>query len=181
MRPLNIFKADGFISLVIIVNMAFLVGCGGKQKAKESTGPETLLKNVSAEELPEIIHAFKDKKALLINVWATWCGPCVEEFPHIVDLQKKYKDKLQVIFISADFKEDRQRALEFLKKHEVQFTTYFKISKDAEFISALSDEWSGALPFTKLVARDGEVVDQWENKADYETFEEKILTTINHN
>lgn len=138
-----------------------------------------LLKDVTAEELQEIIHSYQGEKAVLINVWATWCAPCVEEFPEIVKLQRNYPERLKVIFVSADFEENRDQALSFLKEHNVYWTTYFKTGKDQEFIESLSKKWSGALPFSKVIGIDGKIIDSWEQSATYSKFEDKIKTAIN--
>lgn len=142
-------------------------------------GKGPLLEDATGEELNTIIESYEGKKAVLVNVWATWCVPCVEEFPEIVELQHKYEELLQVVFISADFPDSRDRALEFLKKQEVNWTTYFKRGSDQEFIEAISGDWSGALPFTKIIKKNGEVVDSWEGKASYSKFEQHIKQAIN--
>lgn len=146
----------------------------------QNTDDESLLKDISGDELEEVINSYEDDKAVLVNVWATWCGPCIEEFPHIVDLQQKYEDKLQVIFVSADFPKQRKRAIEFLKEHNVDWTTYFKTGKDQPFIEALSAEWSGALPFTKILSTNGELITSWERSAEYDEFERYIKKAINN-
>ncbi|TYP95372.1 Thiol-disulfide isomerase or thioredoxin [Fodinibius salinus] len=139
---------------------------------------DPLLKDVTADELQQIVDSYQGKKAVLVNVWATWCGPCVEEFPHIVELQRNYPEQLKVIFISADFKENRSKALSFLKEQNVDWTTYFKTGKDQPFIEALSSKWSGALPFSKVVDKEGNVVASWEQSAEYSTFEKHVKTAI---
>lgn len=140
---------------------------------------DPLLENITAEELQQIIKAEKGEKAVLVNVWATWCAPCIEEFPEIVKLQRNYPDQLKVIFISADFSDSRDQAVDFLEKQEVDWTTYFKTGTDQEFIAALSEEWTGALPFTKVIDIEGNVVDSWEQSADYEKFERHVKMAIN--
>lgn len=139
-----------------------------------------LLVDANGEELERIISSFTGEKAVLVNVWATWCAPCVEEFPEIVELQRNYPDRLKVIFVSADFPESRSRALEFLEKQGVDWTTYFKAGKDQPFIESLSEEWSGALPFTKIIGIEGDTVTSWEQSADYEKFEHYVKKAINH-
>lgn len=147
--------------------------------AQEKIPDDELLKNANGEELQRIIDSYEGEKAVLVNVWATWCAPCIEEFPHIVKLQRKYPDRLQVVFVSGDFADARERALEFLRKQEVDWTTYFKDDKDQAFIEALSTEWSGALPFTKIVSSNGEVVASWEDKTDFSTFEKHVKQAMN--
>ena len=138
-----------------------------------------LLKDVSAEELKGIIGSYEGEKAILINVWATWCAPCIEEFPEIVKIQRKYEDRLRVIFISADFPESRDRALQFLKEQDVDWTTYFKAGNDQKLIETLSDEWTGALPFSKIISKEGKVVASWENSATFSKFDKHVKQALN--
>ena len=145
----------------------------------QTESEELLLKDVSGNELTEIIDSYQGDKAVMVNVWATWCAPCIEEFPYLVELQKKYEDQLQVVFVSADFPAQRDRALEFLKEQSVDWTTYFKTGKDQPFIESLSDEWSGALPFTKVLDKQGNLIGSWEQGAEYEKFEYFIKKAIN--
>lgn len=140
---------------------------------------DPLLKDASGPEIQDVIQSYAGEKAVLVNVWATWCIPCVEEFPDIVELQRKYENELQVVFISADFPDSRERALEFLEKQEVDWTTYFKTGSDQEFIEALSDAWSGALPFTKVIDIKGSVINSWEGKASHSKIERNIKQAIN--
>jgi len=136
-----------------------------------------LLKDVNGEELQKVVNSYKGEKAVLLNMWATWCGPCVEEFPHIVKLQQKYDERLKVVFVSADF--EKEAALGFLREQGVDWTTYFKTGKDQSFIASVSDKWTGAMPFTKIIDKQGNVVASWENKADFDTFDENVIKAIN--
>lgn len=166
-----------FLACIIILAAAPQESSGINPSA---IADDSLLTDVTAEELQTIIDSYKGKKAVLINIWATWCAPCVEEFPEIVKLQRAYSDQLKVIFVSADFEESRDKALSFLKEQNVDWTTYFKKGKDQQFIESLSDEWTGALPFSKVIGRDGNVVASWEQAADYSKFERHIKTAISH-
>lgn len=147
--------------------------------ATAQSNSETLLEDVSGNELQQVIESYEGEKVVLVNIWATWCAPCIEEFPYIVKLQREYEDQLKVIFVSADFPDSRDRALTFLKEQNVDWTTYFKTGKDQPFIEALSDSWSGALPFTKILNEDGNVVASWEQGAEYEKFEHNVKNAIN--
>jgi thiol-disulfide isomerase/thioredoxin len=151
-----------------------------KKSIDSSVQPsDDLLKNITSSELKQVISSYKGEKAVLVNVWATWCAPCVEEFPEIVKLQRNYPDKLKVIFISADFAEARDKAVAFLKEQNVDWTTYFKTGDDQQFIETLSSNWTGALPFSKVIGTNGNTVDSWEQSASYEKFKRHIKTAIN--
>ncbi len=100
------------------------------------------------------------KKLRLINVWATWCGPCVIEFPDIVSLNRIYRGReFEVVTVSADEAGKREKALEFLKS--VQASTRnlaFDKGDPYALIEAVDPKWQGALPHTILVAPGGEVI-----------------------
>ena len=147
------------------------------QVTAQELSDSELLQEANIDELQQIIDSYEGEKAVLINMWATWCGPCVEEFPHIVELQRKYDERLQVIFVSADF--EKGPAINFLREQGVDWTTYFKTGKDQEFITKMSSEWSGAMPFTKILDVEGNLVSSWENKADFDTFESNVKQALN--
>ena len=169
------------IFFCIVFAITFLGGVPKQQAHQQMSNgvaPDTLLKDVTATELEDIITSYRGDKAVLVNIWATWCAPCVEEFPEIVELQHNYSEDLKVILVSADFPKQRPDALNFLKKQDVNWTTYFKTGKDQKFIETLSSQWTGALPFTKIISRNGNVVASWEQSADYEKFERHVKTAI---
>ncbi len=173
----------------LILSFTLLLGsCGAASTPESSQSAQNVassngtivLTDLEPEQIADVVARHNaEGKAVLLNVWATWCGPCVEEFPDIVELKHKYQDQLAVVFISADFPEDRERAIEFLKEQKVDWETYLKLGKDEPFINALSSEWGGALPFTKIYSKNGEITAFWENKASYETFEKAILEALN--
>lgn len=165
--------------LLLVVLMVAAAAISADQAPDPQVSSEPLLKDVTGDKLQEVIDSFEGEKAVLVNVWATWCAPCIEEFPYIVELQRAYEEELKVIFVSADFPDSRDRAKAFLEEQGVDWTTYFKTGKDGPFIEALSDSWSGALPFTKIVNKEGQLVASWEQGAEYEKFEENIKTAIN--
>ncbi len=115
----------------------------------------------TSEELLSNINSYKGNKAVLFNVWALWCVPCVEEFPMIAALDREYLD-LEVIFISADFEEHMKEVKSFLQKNGV-LSSFIKKEKDDSFISGIHSDWSGSLPFTVVYSKEsGNIVDYWE-------------------
>jgi thiol-disulfide isomerase/thioredoxin len=98
-------------------------------------------------------------QVVLFNFWATWCAPCREEMPLLVDLERRYRDKgFRLVTVSADDPEDRESALRFLEQHRVAGPAYLKsVSDDDAFISAIDSAWSGALPALFLYDRRGKL------------------------
>ena len=90
-------------------------------------------------------------KVVLINFWATWCGPCIAELPDLKRLYDKYKDKgFEILAISGDDKDDRQKVIDFAKKREMNFTVLFDEGVLKQYAIT-------GLPTSIFVDRDGNV------------------------
>ena len=133
---------------------------------------------VTAESINKHISGFKGQKAVLVNVWALWCIPCIEEFPMIVKLGNEIKD-LEVVFISADFKDQMENVIEFLSSFEVGYKSYIKNEKDEPFIMGINQNWTGSLLFTMIYSKkSGSVIDSWEGKKPESRFRSAIDIAI---
>jgi thiol-disulfide isomerase/thioredoxin len=135
------------------------------------------VKNLSStDQLNELFSSLKGKP-VLVNIWATWCAPCVKEFPDLVKLYRNYKDNgFELVFISVDDKEDRDTKLpEFLKKQGVDFVSYFnEFKKPEEIIDYFDKSWGGEIPATYIYNRESEQVKKFIGKQKYEAFEDEI-------
>jgi thiol-disulfide isomerase/thioredoxin len=123
----------------------------------------------------------RNGKVLLLNIWATWCVPCREEFPDLVKVANEYaKDKVEVIGISTDFPEDmKSKIIPFLKKKNVNFTNYISAFKnDEELINFIDKDWSGALPATVIYDQAGNKCAFLEGKKSYAHFTEQLNRLI---
>lgn len=93
----------------------------------------------------------RNGNALVLNIWATWCIPCKEEFPDLVKLSTALKQQhADVVAISVDFPDEIQsKVAPFIKKMKTTFPVYVSDfpSQDA-FINSFDKEWSGAVPAT---------------------------------
>ena len=108
-------------------------------------------------------------------MWATWCGPCVEEFPDIVRLGHQYaKQGLEVFFVSTDFEEEESAANAFVKRQGWAEPSFIKAEKDDAFINAFSKDWSGAVPSTFIYDSTGNLSIFWEGKVTYDQLVERV-------
>jgi thiol-disulfide isomerase/thioredoxin len=100
------------------------------------------------------------KKLRLVNVWATWCGPCVVEFPDLVSLHRIYRGRdFEVVTVNADDPEKREKALAFLKEQQASMRNVaFDKGDPYALVEAVDPKWPGALPYTILVAPGGKVL-----------------------
>jgi len=90
----------------------------------------------------------------VFNFWATWCAPCVEEFPNFQKISDATsKNKVKVIFISLDFKKDLNKSLNpFLKNHNVTNSVYLLDELDYNsWIDKVDKDWNGDLPATLVI------------------------------
>jgi len=94
---------------------------------------------------------------VVINFWATWCVPCVEEIPIFVKLHQQQKN-IQIIGISMDNLDQNKRVAEFAAKHHVNYDIAIRNGKKFEdMVNSLDPDWGGGIPAT-FVFRDGKRV-----------------------
>jgi peroxiredoxin len=130
----------------------------------DETSLKDLLKNHSA-------------KLRLINVWATWCGPCVAEFPDFITMNRMYRRRdFEFISISADEPGKKDKALQFLQTQQASNTNYiFSIDDKYKLIEAIDPHWQGALPYTLLVEPGGKIVYAKEGPVDPQELKKAIV------
>lgn len=116
-----------------------------------------------------------DSEAILVNVWATWCIPCREEFPDLMRLHRELSDDgFELVLVSADFDVENEELVAFLTEQGVDFPTWIKTGDDMTFIDALDPDWQGSLPASFLYDEDGRLVRFWEGKATYQDLKDSI-------
>jgi len=144
-------------------------GCSIKWAEKKGWLAEGLKKwaeeevTVAAIDAPGLAALAKNDspKLRLINAWATWCGPCVVEFPELVTINRMYRGRaFEIVTVSADPAPLRADVLKFLKDKQASTRNYFAADSDDHdaMINAVDAEWQGELPHTVLVAPGGRVV-----------------------
>ena len=112
--------------MIKISKFSLLVFCsillsGTTSNIFSQSGGKTQVKIIIVSDLEKIINQSGDR-ALLINVWATWCLPCREEFPDLVKLAKYYDKNIRVIGISVDDSDDlKSKVIPFLKSQNAEF------------------------------------------------------------
>ncbi len=133
----------------------------------DSTGIVQLMKNPS-------------ENLLLVNVWATWCGPCVVEFPELVKIYRMYSGRdFDMVTISADKPTQHKKVLEFLQEQNAAFRNVQFSSTDVyALIDAVDPEWPGALPHTVLVEPGGNILYRHTGLIDPLEVKQKIVEVL---
>lgn len=110
------------------------------------------IKVIKYPDLATIVSEPTDK-ILVINFWATWCGPCVKELPLFEALNTKYGgDNMEVLLVSFDFVEQKLKAEDFATKKKLKSKLLLLDETDYNaFIDKIDPSWSGAIPATLMV------------------------------
>lgn len=142
--------------------------------AKEPVKLDTL----NAAGIKKVIKNGSDRLRL-INLWATWCGPCVAEFSDLVTLNRLYRDRgLELVTISVDDSANKEKAHKFLQRKQASGSNYIYSEDDKyKMIEAVDPKWDGALPYTLIVDPDGKVVYSHQGAIDLETVRMVIWNT----
>lgn len=114
----------------------------------ELTTPDGELKNFSTSE----------GKVSIVNLWATWCPPCIAEMPSFEGLYEDYSDKADFYFVSF---EESERLRNFMKRKNYSFPVYQPLSEGPEKLQ------SNSLPTTFVISKSGEILVKRTGAADW--------------
>jgi thiol-disulfide isomerase/thioredoxin len=130
-----------------------------KKLYKEWAELPVTLEEIDADGVRELIRN-NTGKVRLINIWASWCGPCLSEMPDLVIIDRMYRGRpFEFITISADKMERKAEALRILKVNQASNKNYIFNKEDVyELIEAVDPEWQGALPYTLLIEPGGKIL-----------------------
>ena len=107
---------------------------------------------LSFDDFEPHLH-FSNDTTYLVNFWASWCTPCVEELPAFERIGEEYKDKsVKVILVSLDFpKQIESRLIPFIEKHQISSEVLVLNDPDAnKWINRVNPGWSGTIPATLI-------------------------------
>lgn len=117
----------------------------------------------------------------VINFWATWCKPCVEELPAFEKLNETYKNKkVKVLLVSLDFKSQYdKKVVPFVKKNKLKSEVIMLDTQgDNSFIDKVSPQWQGTIPATTFVHNGTGTKKFFEKQFTYEQLENIVKPLI---
>jgi thiol-disulfide isomerase/thioredoxin len=141
-------------------------GGAGSSASPSSAARDVSVREIDLDGLKKLIGrdgggGARSSRPLLVNFWATWCDPCRDEFPDLVQIDKDYKTRgLEFVTVSLDDAADIETSVpEFLRRMRAEMPAYLLNVPDPEpAIKMLDETWGGGLPATFLFDAQGQVV-----------------------
>jgi peroxiredoxin len=157
-------------------------------------GGPVVLETIDATNLSDLVRN-DTKKLRLINVWATWCEPCVQEFPEIISISHRFANRdFEVVTLSVDDPKEEANVKAFLEKEHATVPNRVQRSLKAEgrntnnylfigggldaLMHALDPDAPGPVPYTILVAPGGKIIFRRANQIDYNDLVARIVDQI---
>ena len=118
---------------------------------------------------------FKGKKAILVDVFATWCPPCIEELPILKELREKYKNDFEIVSVLFEKDKPKQEILDFITKYQIEYPITvgeenFKLAKQLGDVKKIPEMF--------LFTKDGRFVKRFVGKTSKEDLEQYINLAI---
>ena len=174
---MSAFRFTAILSTALALGL-FTAGCGGTAEVKAATltpekdrktAPDFKLKDADGK----VVHLFDYRgKVVILDFWATWCGPCRIEIPSFVELQKRYASQgFTMIGISID--DSPEPVVEFYKELQMNYPVAIGNDRLGELYGGLP-----GLPTTFVIGRDGRIYAKHVGAYDPRVFETEIKTLL---
>ena len=172
-----------------VVTKTMVFGCSIKWAEKAENNRQWMekvhaepvtIETITAEGMKEL-RANKSGKIRVINVWATWCGPCVSEFDDLVETNLHFRHRdFELVTVAAQFPDEREKVLSFLQKHHASTRNLlFGETDKYKLMQALDPQWNGALPHTIVLGTDGKVLYSETGELDFLKLRRVIVPALN--
>ena len=172
----------------VAVEHTGVFGCSTKWLSKKASRLEYLqkvesepvkLSDASAAELKKL-RANATDKVLLVNFWATWCGPCKVEFPDLLTTWRMFRGRdFDLVTVAANLPDEKPGVVKFLEKQHASTRNLQFASDDTYAMQAAFDaKWDAGVPFTMLIAPGGQVLYQKIGEVDVLELRRIILANL---
>ena len=143
---------------------------------KEWAQKEVIIKDIDKAGIKNLLANSSDKLRL-INIWASWCGPCMIEYPEFIKMHRMFSGRdFEFVSISADKMNKKERALKLMRQKQSAVENYiFSDGDNYALIEAIDPDWNGALPYTMLIEPGGNIVYKYQGEVDFYKLRKTIV------
>ncbi len=138
--------------------------------------PALVSVNLGRREDLDALVAKHSGKVVLVDFWATWCGPCIQQFPHTIALSQKNRDHLAVIAVSMDEPEDIERVQQFVNERKADFEHLISEYGVGQEGFEAFEITNGSIPHYKLFDRQGKLRHTVEDNSEVDSLIEQLLS-----
>jgi cytochrome c biogenesis protein CcmG, thiol:disulfide interchange protein DsbE len=164
MRAFRIILRSVGVAALLALLIVVLLGGGTEPLAVGTRAPP-----VERARLPDgrIANMVLGSKPTVVNIWATWCPPCIAEIPDLVRVHQKWAGRVTIVGLAAD--SPREKVLEFIERFGIDYQV-------AEIDGHTAHAWNAtSLPSTYIVGADGRVLWSVRGQIDGATIERELL------
>jgi thiol-disulfide isomerase/thioredoxin len=162
--------------------MIILAGCSSETAAPKSGLPEIAPPTATVVDIVQLKSQLSTPAAQplrMVHIWATWCGPCVHEFPELVALAEyPPMREVDVLLLSADLPDERAAVVDFLREQSSPWDSLIAENFNEDVINLFPPDWGGAIPATFFYSRTGELLKWWSGAMSREDFERTIAELL---
>ncbi|MFW6457136.1 MAG: TlpA family protein disulfide reductase [Planctomycetota bacterium] len=168
-----------FVLTLVLLGGAWVAGCGESSSGKPKAPQTVELEIVDGSGLQKVLDSQRGS-VILLDVWATWCAPCVESWTKMLKLRDKYSDSgLSIVALSVDSPDKADVVTGFLQRNGVPGECLLlDVDKFDEFVDQTGDEWRGGVPTLLLYDEAGQLQYELIGADGAEDVEEKIRALL---
>jgi thiol-disulfide isomerase/thioredoxin len=161
---------DSLVLLLGTLLIATGISCAPKPSEISIATPSEIKARIESSTAPLV----------LVHVWATWCDPCRDEFPELMEIYSQFKNQgLELILVSADDPTEMESVEQFLQEQNCSVGSLVSTELSQKFIEVLSPNWGGSLPSSFFYAN-GKLLHEWAGKRSYEVYAEQIESLLSN-
>jgi peroxiredoxin len=170
------------------VEQTGVFGCSTKWKEKlearladqKKIEAEPVRLDVATTEDLQKLRANPTGKMLLVSFWATWCGPCVHEFPEVETTYRMYRVRdFDLVTVSTNMPDEKAGVLKMLEKQHASSRNLLFGSEDTYSLQAAFDpKWKAGVPYTVLIAPGGKILYERQGDIDFLELRRTILANM---
>jgi len=172
----------------VLVTHTGVFGCSTKWKSKQASRIEALrkieaepvsLEMASIDDLKKL-RANPTGKLLLLSFWATWCGPCIHEFPELQTTFRMYRGRdFDLVPVAVNMPDEKESVLSVLRKQHASTRNLLFGSQDTTALqTAFNEKWESGVPYTVLISPEGKIVYENEGEIDMLALRRIILANM---
>lgn len=159
------------LTLTGVLGCMVVTACGGPSGPAEPAADRALIRPLTGDGFASLLEASRGD-VVLINLWATWCAPCLREIPELVELESDFEERgLRLIGISLDDVDARAEVRAFRDEWFPDFSTYHIDEADwYTLIDHVQSDWNSLLPTSFVLDREGQLSAVLTGGKDYASF-----------